>query len=67
VANVLQNTNCKQHWTPLTGDEATAIQSAGKYRTITWERHGNEIFALVDEHLKAWRQKRVTEGNRGES
>lgn len=54
----------KPHWLLLTNaDEIKAVKDAGKYRSITWQRRGEEIWVLLDAVFKAWRADRT--GNRG--
>jgi hypothetical protein len=46
--------------------EALAIISHGKYREDRpfWRRFGDRVGALVSGQLKAWREGRVSTGNR---
>jgi hypothetical protein len=39
----------KPRWTQLTDEaEIISVKAAGKYRTITWQRRGGEIWLLLD-------------------
>jgi hypothetical protein len=55
----------KTRWTQLTdAAEITAVKDAGKYRTITWQRRGEDIWLMMDEVGRAWLETHIV-GNRG--
>jgi hypothetical protein len=57
----------KPRWKPLTdAAEITAVKDAGKYRTITWQRRGEDIWLMLDEVGRVWLETLKT-GNRGKA
>jgi hypothetical protein len=55
----------KPRWKQLTdAADITAVKDAGKYRTITWQRRGEEILLMLDEVGRVWLET-LRNGNRG--